>query len=120
MKSDGAQPRLAASASGLGVRNPHDIPVDGAGNVAPETGGLSVTPEHYRLMPRRLLHPDFGGTGRMPLWHLDSGTLASELSYRRDRDDHALVEPAVSMSFKDFEALIAATRPTWVHVVPSP
>jgi len=70
-------------------------------------------------MPRSLLPRDFGGTGRLQLWHLDSGTLTADLSCRWERDDHVLVEPAVNMSFGAYEGLIVGTRPDWAHVTPS-
>lgn len=79
-------------------------------------GGMSVTPDSPEGLPFFRLPPGFGGTGKDPVWELDTEELGEGLIYRPDDaspDTHGFVEPAQRMRLDDFEDLLAGTRNSW-------
>jgi hypothetical protein len=130
MTVDGESPLVVNSARGLGVRighGPHDdIPTNTSGNVAPNTGGMSVAPAWRDLpevrIPRRLR--DKGvlfarGKDSDACWRMGEGTFAagpltSGLALRPDRADHGVVEPAAEVSLERYLNDLATTRDLWV------
>lgn len=113
--SDG-QPELGPTARTLGARPGIDIPVDANGLVRGGEGGVSVAPDSPGNLPTHRRPPKNGGTGKAPIWELSVASLGHELVYREDplmRGVHGFVEPAVVMSFEEYESALAATRPTW-------
>jgi hypothetical protein len=48
------------------------------------------------------------------VWVIDDAELPRELSFRRDKPTHGLVEPSVEMTLAEFQAALASTRDRWV------
>ena len=122
---DSSKPEVAASGRALGVR-PTDIPIDGNGDVAPGTGGMSVSPTWRDLpgfrIPRRLrpLCNKAAGPNDNYCWMMGDGpfqaaAVTSNLDLRPDprRGSHGFVEPARTMSHGDYEEALADTRNQW-------
>jgi hypothetical protein len=119
-EEDGA-PALGASARKLGARLDIDIEPDGAGLVHPDAGGMSVSPESPRNLPRHRRPPEWGGNGADPVWEISSQSLGPELTYRADPDlpdEHGFIEPIEPMSFDEYQDALAATRNDWRLAVP--
>jgi hypothetical protein len=56
--------KTGASARTLGARANIDILVDETGSVAPDTGGMSVSPPPLENLPEHRRPPELGGTGK--------------------------------------------------------
>ena len=110
------KPLAGRSARTLGVRikgNYIDIPID-KGKVHPKTGGMSVTPDTIRQLPKPRLPRSLGGEGRDPVFSLNIIDLPSSLTLRKDKPSHALVEPSVCCLFQKFEQNLHSTRDNWI------
>jgi hypothetical protein len=120
MKESGADlPQLEQSARGLGVRPAIDVPAaDFQEMVRPGEGGVSVAPDGPLNLPAFRRPPDFGGTGRDPVWVIDESELPPGLVYRPDpdREGHGFLEPAEEMSLAEYETAIASTQDRWRKV----
>ena len=118
MKEDfDGKPRTGNSAITLGVRiegSHADILIDSQGQVHPETGGMSVTPDDYRQLPNHRLPESLGGRGRYPIFSFQVANLPSTLALRKDTSSHALVEPLKSCLFEEYERNLHGTREDWV------
>lgn len=125
---DGRRPLVADTARGLGVRvgggTNTDIPVDPHGGVAPNTGGMSVSPNWRSLpihrIPRRLRDIVLSATGSNEdaCWCMGEGPfvedkVANGLILRPGRQAHGHVEPSELMSLDHYRGLLAATRENW-------
>jgi hypothetical protein len=107
------------TSSTLGVRADYDIPVDAEGLVRPDTEGMSVTPDDWRHMNRRRIPDELGGTGKHPVFYIETDDLGPLLRFRRDPGNpvrHGFVEPAQPMSFEAYQAAIHATAASWLRV----
>ncbi len=117
MEEDGeGHPRVNRTARGLGVRPGDDIPVDDEYEVEPFTGGMSVTPHSPEGLPFFRRPPGHGGTGKDPVWVLESAELGEGLIFRPDDhspETHGFVEPAYRMRLDDYEDLLALTHNAW-------
>jgi hypothetical protein len=114
--SSGQTPLIGQSARMLGARPAIDIPVDAEGWVRPDTGGMSVAPHDPRNLPRHRLPPEFGGTGKDPVWSIRASDLGPDLQYRPDPSNptgHGFVEPARPMSFDEYQHALAEMQPLW-------
>lgn len=111
--ADDGKPTLGRSLSTLGVRPGHDLPVDADGSVAPETGGMSVTPDRVEDVPPALLPRSLGGEGRHPLFVLAVELIPATLRVRVDNPKHANVEPSVRCGFEVYELHVQGTRSNW-------
>ncbi len=100
----------------LGVRPGVDVPVDADGFVESETEGMGVVPPPVdNLQPHRR-PPEFGGTGKDPVFEIETNELPEELRYRPDPADpegHGFVEPARRMSFEEYQQLLHSTLDLW-------
>lgn len=104
----------------LGVRisgRRADIEPDEYGMVHPSDKGMSASPpppEDHLLEHRR--PPEYGGTGKDPLWELETEDLPPELVYTPDPKDpegHGLIGPSETMSIDDYLAALYRTRRLW-------
>jgi hypothetical protein len=92
-----------------------DIPV-AAGQVRPNTGGMSVAPDSpAKLHPLRR-PPAYGGLGKDPVWAIRIDQLGGDLQFRQDSPTHGLIEPVWDMSLDDFQQALAQTRPFWAKL----
>jgi RHS repeat-associated protein len=105
---DDGLPVVGESATTLGARVPRDIVPDEAGMVAPETGGMSVTPSGGTL-------PAMGGRN-VRTFCISCGELGPNLRFRADPMNpvnHGFVEPATRMSIEAYQEAVRQTRPFW-------
>ena len=120
MRDGGGAPEVGPGARTLGARPGTDIPVDSAGMVHPSTGGVSVSPGSPTNLPEFRRPPEFGGTGKDPVWTINERDLPDGLTYRPDPANptgHGFLEPSRSMSLSDYQQLLEVTRPGWSRVV---
>lgn len=118
MTPDGDVPKLGDSARTLGARPGTDIPVEG-GVVRPETGGMSVSPDTPANLPPHRRPPSLGGTGKDPVWNMNSNDLPDGLTYRPDPANpagHGFVEPSRPMTYDEYQSLIHSTQGQWSPV----
>lgn len=108
-------PLVGPTARTLGVRPGDDIPVVG-GRVGPGTGGLSVAPGVPSNLPDHRRPPQFGGTGKDPVWEIDADSLGGDVAFRQDKPTHGLFEPAREMSIDEFQEALADLASRWVKI----
>jgi hypothetical protein len=112
-------PKIGASARTLGARCNIDIPVNEDGFVEPETDGMSVSPPPPDNLPYYRRPPEFGGTGKDPVWEMDTNALPVELRYRPDPDnpeEHGFIEPWHRMPFEEYQRAIHGLRSLWTRM----
>lgn len=108
-------PMVGPTARTLGVRPGDDLPVV-QGRVRPGTGGLSVAPDRPSSLPSHRRPAEFGGTGKDPVWGITTDSLGIGLTFRQDKAEHGLFEPAREMSIEDFQAELADLAPLWFKI----
>lgn len=112
-------PLVGNTARTLGARpgaDTGDIPVGAAGVVETETGGMSVSPPPPENLVYFRRPVEYGGTGKDPVWELETDELPEELAYRPDPvnpEGHGFIEPSRQMSFDDYQQALHATRRLW-------
>lgn len=113
------QPQIGPSARQLGVRTEGpkpDIPIDAQGMVHPETGGMSVSPHDPMGLPEHRRPPSLGGTGKDPVFSMNSQSLPEGLQYRpdpRSPQTHGFIEPSGPMSIEEYQRLLGSTASSW-------
>lgn len=113
MREDpGGGPLTGATARTLGVRQQADIPVAG-GFVRPNTGGMSVAPDRPENLHPLRRPPQYGGSGKDPVWALDLSDLDGSLQFRQDATTHGLIEPSAPMSLTEYQQRLADTQTLW-------
>jgi RHS repeat-associated protein len=113
MKNADGLPAVGPTARTLGVRPRSDIPVDGVGMVRPNTGGMSVAPSPGALPPHRR-PPEFGGTGKDPVWGIRADQLGPDLRYVPDGPTHGTIQPSRAMTIDEFQRALCSTGVCWV------
>lgn len=108
-------PEIGPTARTLGVRSGVDVVVR-SGRVSPGFGGLSVAPGDPANLPRHRRPNSLGGTGKDPLWTIDSEILGSSLQFRQDQPAHGMIEPSDVMRIDDFQRALADTAPHWSKI----
>lgn len=109
-------PAAGSTARALGARREIDIRVDDDGMVVGGGGGMSVAPDSPMNLPGHRRPPQYGGTGKDPVWELDAVELGNELVYREDplmSGVHGFVEPAMRMPFDGYQDALLRTRGAW-------
>jgi hypothetical protein len=106
---------VGPTARTLGVRPGDDIPVIG-GQVRPGTGGMSVGLDSPMSLPAHRRPPQFGGTGKDPIWSIDTASLGAEVAFRQDKPHHGLFEPAREMSIDEFQNALADLAAKWLKL----
>lgn len=115
-------PQVGRSARSLGIRTPKETINPDVTAVAPDeiiqpdTGGMSVTPNDPADLPPFRKPPALGGTGKDPVWEIDTADLGSDLKFRQDSAKHGLIEPAREMTLTELEQAIETTRSKWVRI----
>lgn len=109
-------PVVGATARTLGARPVIDIPIDQNGMVWPRTGGISVTPNDPKKLPRHRRPRSLGGRGKDPVWCIPSSYLGPKLVYKADPNNptsHGFIEPAFPITFDDYQRALTGTRGSW-------
>lgn len=112
MTDDNGSPKVGPSARELGARPGTDIKVDSNGNVHPNSGGVSVSPDTDAL-PGHRKSPKFGGTGKDPVWELDTSELGNDLKHVPDSPTHGTIQPSRTMSLGEYQKALASTKGKW-------
>lgn len=119
MKEDAdGMPSLGRTGRSLGVRLgnaviPDVLALNETDMIGPNQGGMSVAPGDPMRLKRHRRPPSLGGIGQDPVWCIDVSDLSGDLLFRQDDPTHGLVEPAHTMTLKQFEDALASTRPFW-------
>lgn len=108
-------PRVGATFRTLGARPGRDLPVEPSGHVRPDTGGMSVTANDPKALPKPVRPRSLGGESRDTLFSVQSGDLPADVALRDDPPGgaHLLVEPVARMFFEAYQGAIHGTRPKW-------
>jgi hypothetical protein len=70
------------------------------------------------LRARQGRHPQAnGGTGKDPVWEIDTDDLGPSLLYVQDKPAHGVVGPRQPMTLAELEQALAATPARWVRVI---
>ena len=111
-------PTVGPSARMLGVRpgshpTPDVLAIHPTAVVLPGQGGMSVAPNDPMGLQRHRRPASLGGTGRDPVWYIETEDLGPNLSFRQDRPTHGLIEPKDPLELQEFQNALAVTRPNW-------
>jgi hypothetical protein len=120
MRATDGFPIAGPTARTLGVRPGVDVPVE-YGQVYPGTGGPSVSPDSPLNLPRFRRPPEFGGTGKDPVFRILASELGPHVTYRPDPEaasSHGFLEPVYPMTFADFQRSVAMLRLRFRRVDP--
>lgn len=112
-------PMIGATARSLGARPGVDIRVFDSGSVFSTVQGMSVSPMPPENLPRHRRPPEFDGTGKDPMFAMDTDDLPEELEYLPDpkrRTTHGFIRPAYTMSFEHYQHALHETRELWERV----
>lgn len=119
MKEVDGMPKPGWSARTLGARCNIDVRINEDGFILPEDGGMSVSPPPPENLTPIRRPPEHGGTGKDPVWRMETDELPGELHFRSDPDDparHGFIEPAERMTFEEYQRTLHETRPLWTPV----
>jgi hypothetical protein len=111
-------PEVGPSARMLGVRpgnhaTPDVYAIQSTDLVGPGMGGMSVAPGDPMHLDKHRRPLSLGGTGREPVWCMNSVRLSAALRFRQTSSLHGLIEANVTMTLKELEDALAATRTQW-------
>jgi hypothetical protein len=115
-------PQVGRSARQLGVRTLDRLPHNDVSAVRPDDTvnlgeGMSAAPHDPANLPKSRRPAQVnGGTGKDPVWEIDTEDLSPNLEYVQDKPTHGVVAPRVPMTLAELEQALAATRPRWVRV----
>ena len=136
MMADNGKPKIGRHARCLGIRPNIDIDVDRvpkewideSGYLQPSSNhdadleivevavrnnkGMSVSLS-IDALPDFRKPPAFGGSGRDPLWQIDSDKITGDLEAVRDSATHVSIMPRVTMLLARYEAALASTSDAW-------
>src|SRR5437870_3466949 len=97
MRSDpDGYPMTGETSRTLGVRRDWDVFPDPDEVLYPGGGGLSVAPDDPTNLLEHRRPPESGGSGRDPVWVINTGDLPADLTYTADETNpkHGFLEPA--------------------------
>lgn len=116
-------PQVGRSARQLGIRPRDRLPHNDVSAASPEDvvapgEGMSVAPDQPANLPKNRRPPEVnGGTGKDPVWEIDTDEIGPNLHYHQDRPSHGVIGVKEPMSLEEFEQALAATRARWVRVI---
>ena len=116
-------PQVGRSARQLGVRPldrlPHnDVSATSLEDLVNPGEGMSAAPNDPANLGKNRRPPQVnGGTGKDPVWVIDTAELGPKLEYLQDKPTHGVVGPNVPMTLQDLEQALAATRARWLRVI---
>jgi hypothetical protein len=105
-------PVVEESAKGLGVRINGDIPVTD-GLVLPLTGGMSVAPQTPYNLPIHRRPSNLGGTGKDPIFEINTNNLPTGLYYLQDKPNHGTIQPVFPMPYETYKSILSSTKYLW-------
>lgn len=108
-------PRIGADARSLGVRA-KDVTIGEHGSVRASQEGMSVSPMPPENLPTHRRPQEFGGSGKDPVWVLETEDLPEGLEYVPDpvnSDTHGFIAPAYRMTFEHYQQILAETGELW-------
>ena len=111
-------PTVGPSARALGVRpggsvTPDVLATDPTDMVLLGQGGMSVAPDDPHHLERHRRPASLGGTGRDPVWYIETEDLEPDLYFRQDRPTHGVIEPKRGMTLQEYQDALARTRSQW-------
>jgi hypothetical protein len=109
-------PMNGATSRHLGARPGVDMRVFDSGSVFSTVQGMSVSPEPPENLPIHRRPEEFDGTGKDPVFAMDTHDLPEELEYLPDpkkRDTHGFIRPAYTMTFEHYQRALHETRELW-------
>jgi hypothetical protein len=112
-------PEIGTTSRYLGARPGVDIRVFDSGSVFSTRQGMSVSPWPPENLPRRRRPPEFDGTGKDPVFWIETDDLPEELDYLPDLnkpDTHGFIRPAYTMTFEHYQRALHETRELWRRV----
>lgn len=79
---------------------------------------MSISPDDPQNLPEHRRPPEFGGTGKDPVWGIGELDLGDLLAYRPDprHTSHGFIEPASTMTFEDYLQALHGTRGRWRRI----
>ncbi len=136
MIADNGKPKIGRHARYLGIRPNIDIDVDLVSKDSIDECGYLISSSSHdtdREMVEVAVRntkgmsvslsiealPDFrkplafGGSGRDPLWQIDSDKITGDLEAVRDSATHVSIMPKVTMLLAQYEAALASTSDAW-------
>lgn len=96
-----------------------EVSLNQDGSVEPGHEGISVSPPPPENLPEHRRPECFGGSGKDPVWELDTDELPNKLAYRPDPsnpDEHGFIEPAYRMTFERYQQALGETSELWRRV----
>jgi len=129
MIEENGLPRLAASATALGIRKGKDITADQTDRVHRPAfqprgkNGLSCS-RTIAALPGFALSVEWGGSNvKTVVWCIEEADLGPELIAQDDaipgKNRHVSIGPAGTMAYDDFVRAIEATRAKWKKILKS-
>ena len=139
MRDENGKPKLARNARCLGIRPGIDIDIetrpegwlDKQNYLLPKLEqkdsrlevelaiangkGMSISLSIAGL-PKHRKPPKFGGTGRDPIWEIDSSFIKGDLKAIEDGGSHVSLVPRQTMLLARYEDALAQTRNNWIKV----
>ena len=106
------QPLLEESARGLGVRPGTDLDIIDNMAISNEKG-ISVAPDDPMNLKDFRRPPEYNGTGKDPVWEIDTKDLPSGLEFFQDSPTHGVLRPDQNMPYEGFQKLLEETLPFW-------
>ncbi len=112
---DRGSPKLGPTKRTLGAVPGEDIRVRENGSVVLEMAGISVSPMPPENLPKHRRPREHGGTGRDPVFEIDTDDLPRGLVYRQDPRDraHGYICPAYQTSLERYQHLLHETQGLW-------
>jgi hypothetical protein len=98
---------------------PHnDVNAASPGDVVNPGEGMSAAPHDPAHLAKNRRPPQLnGGTGKDPVWEIDTDDLGPAIEYVQDTPTHGVVAAKVPMTLAELEQALAATRARWVRVI---
>ena len=115
MKDADGLPETGTSSRTLGARPgappKGDIPIED-GVVRPGHG-MSVAPDDPLNLPPHRRPPEFGGTGKDPVWEIYEDELGPNLIFDQDSPSHGTVQPNTDITWDEYLRALHETADRW-------
>ena len=118
MTDAGGVPALGESARKLGVRKGTDLTVETVGDTETakhDKKGMSTSPNSPKNLPSHRRPSEWGGTGKDPVWEIDSSDLNTDKIewHEDDPGKHGIVRPTRDMPYSEFKSELEGTQSKW-------